>query len=67
MSPSFWSFLLASFLDARFRRRTYAIPLGVLTAAAAAWVLLHHSSVIGNPHAATILSLLIAVAKFPID
>lgn len=46
MSPGFWSFLLAPFLDVRFRRRTYAILLGVLTAAAAAWVVLHHRSVI---------------------
>ena len=43
-SPSFFSFLLAPFLDVRFRRRTYAAVFGVLAAAATSWVLLDHGS-----------------------
>ena len=43
-SPSFFSFLLAPFLDVRFRRRTYATVFGVLAAAATSWVVLEHSS-----------------------
>ena len=44
-SPSFFSFLLAPFLDVRFRRRTYATVFGVLAAAAISWVVLdQHSS-----------------------
>ena len=43
-SPSFFSFLLAPFLDVRFRRRTYATVFGVLAAAATSWVVLDHHS-----------------------
>ncbi len=43
-SPSFFSFLLAPFLDLRFRRRTYATVFGVLAVAATSWVVLDHRS-----------------------
>ena len=36
---------LAAFLDGRFRRRTYVLRLGVLARAAAAFTVLHHTSV----------------------
>lgn len=45
-SPSFFSFLLAPFLDVRFRRRTYATVFGVLAAAAVSWIVLRHGSVV---------------------
>lgn len=41
-SPTFWAVLLAPMLDVRFRRRTYALALALLTAAAAAFTVLHH-------------------------
>jgi PAT family beta-lactamase induction signal transducer AmpG len=43
-SPGFWIFLLAPFLDVRFRRRTYALFFGVLAVVATAFTVLHHSS-----------------------
>ena len=43
-SPGFWIFLLAPFLDVRFRRRTYALVFGVLAISATAFTVLHHSS-----------------------
>ncbi len=43
-SPGFWIFLLAPFLDVRFRRRTYALVFGFLAVAANAFAVLHHSS-----------------------
>ncbi len=44
ISPGFWIFLLAPFLDVRFRRRTYALVFGFLAIAATAFTVLHHSS-----------------------
>jgi PAT family beta-lactamase induction signal transducer AmpG len=44
ISPGFWIFLLAPFLDVRFRRRTYALVFGFLAVAANAFTVLHHAS-----------------------
>jgi MFS transporter, PAT family, beta-lactamase induction signal transducer AmpG len=46
MSPVFWNFLLAPFLDVRFRRRTYALVFGALAASATAFTVMHHTSLI---------------------
>lgn len=43
-SPGFWIFLLAPFLDVRFRRRTYALVFGFLAIAANGFAVLRHSS-----------------------
>jgi len=43
ISPGFWAFLFSPMLDVRFRRRTYAIVCGLLTALGAAFTILHHS------------------------
>ncbi len=43
-SPGFWVFLLAPFLDVRFRRRTYALLFGLLAVCATAWIVLNHTS-----------------------
>ncbi|MGC8548333.1 MAG: MFS transporter [Acidobacteriaceae bacterium] len=43
-SPGFWVFLLAPFLDVRFRRRTYALTFGLLAVCATAFTVLHHTS-----------------------
>jgi PAT family beta-lactamase induction signal transducer AmpG len=43
-SPGFWVFLLAPFLDVRFRRRTYALTFGFLAVCATAFTVLHHTS-----------------------
>lgn len=43
-SPGFWVFLLAPFLDVRFRRRTYALTFGLLAVCATAFIVLHHTS-----------------------
>lgn len=45
-SPSFWTFLVAPFLDVRFRRRTYVLVFGVLGVAATAFTVLYHASLI---------------------
>ncbi len=45
-SPSFWAFLLAPFLDVRFRRRTYVLVFGALAVAATAFTVLHHVSLL---------------------
>jgi MFS transporter, PAT family, beta-lactamase induction signal transducer AmpG len=45
-SPNFWSFLLAPFLDVRFRRRTYALVFGVLAVAATAISASQHGTVL---------------------
>jgi PAT family beta-lactamase induction signal transducer AmpG len=45
-SPNFWSFLLAPFLDVRFRRRTYALFFGVLAVAATAFTAFQHATVL---------------------
>jgi PAT family beta-lactamase induction signal transducer AmpG len=44
LSPVFWNFVLAPFLDVRFRRRTYALVFGVLAVAATALTVVHHPS-----------------------
>lgn len=44
ISPAWWVFLLAPILDVRFRRRTYALALGFLAAAAAACIAFDHDS-----------------------
>lgn len=41
-SPGFWVFLLAPFLDVRFRRRTYALVFGLLAVCATAFTVLYH-------------------------
>ncbi len=46
ISPGFWAFLFSPMLDVRFRRRTYAIFFGVLTAAAAAFTVFDHHNVL---------------------
>lgn len=46
LSPMFWNFVLAPFLDVRFRRRTYAIVFGALAATATAFTVMHHASLI---------------------
>jgi PAT family beta-lactamase induction signal transducer AmpG len=43
-SPGFWVFVLAPFLDVRFRRRTYALVFGLLAVCATAFTVLHHTS-----------------------
>lgn len=43
-SPGFWVFVLAPFLDVRFRRRTYALVFGLLAVCATAFIVLHHTS-----------------------
>lgn len=43
-SPGFWVFLLAPFLDVRFRRRTYALVFGLLAVFATAFTVLYHPS-----------------------
>lgn len=43
-SPGFWAFLLAPFLDVRFRRRTYALFFGLLAVTATAFTVLYHPS-----------------------
>lgn len=45
-SPSFWTFLLAPFLDVRFRRRTYVLVFGALSVATAAFTVLYDASLI---------------------
>lgn len=43
-SPTFWVFLVGPILDVRFRRRTYAIVLGVISASAASFTVFYHSN-----------------------
>ncbi len=43
-SPAFWVFLAGPILDVRFRRRTYAIVFGLLSAGAAGFTVFDHSS-----------------------
>jgi PAT family beta-lactamase induction signal transducer AmpG len=45
-SPSFWTFLLAPFLDVRFRRRTYVLVFGGLSVAASAFAVLYQASLV---------------------
>jgi PAT family beta-lactamase induction signal transducer AmpG len=42
ISPGFWAFVFSPMLDVRFRRRTYALVFGFLTALGAALTILHH-------------------------
>jgi len=42
LSPVFWSFVLAPFLDVRFRRRTYALVFGVMAVIAATVTVIYH-------------------------
>lgn len=42
LSPGWWAFLFAPILDVRFRRRTYAIALGLICAVTAAFVAFDH-------------------------
>lgn len=44
LSPMVWNFVFAPCLDVRFRRRTYALALGVLAAAATAFTITYHPS-----------------------
>lgn len=43
ISPLFWNFVLAPFLDVRFRRRTYALVLGVVAVIATAVTVIQHA------------------------
>lgn len=43
ISPGFWAFIFSPMLDVRFRRRTYALLFGLLTAVGVASTVLHHS------------------------
>ena len=43
-SPTFWGFLLGPILDVRFRRRTYALLFGILSASAAGFSVIWHSN-----------------------
>jgi MFS transporter, PAT family, beta-lactamase induction signal transducer AmpG len=45
-SPSFWAFLLAPFLDVRFRRRTYVLVFGALAVVATAFTVVYHASLV---------------------
>ncbi len=45
-SPTFWGFLLGPILDVRFRRRTYALLFGILTALAAGYSVIWHSNLV---------------------
>lgn len=42
ISPGFWAFLFAPMLDVRFRRRSYALVFGLITALGVAFTVLHH-------------------------
>ncbi len=44
ISPGFWAFIFAPMLDVHFRRRTYALFFGFITALGAAFTVLHHSN-----------------------
>lgn len=44
ISPGFWACLFSPMLDVRFRRRTYAIVFGLLTAIGVALTILHHAN-----------------------
>jgi PAT family beta-lactamase induction signal transducer AmpG len=44
ISPGFWAFLFSPMLDVRFRRRTYALVCGLITALGVAVTILHHSN-----------------------
>lgn len=46
ISPIFWNFVLAPFLDLRLRRRTYALILATIAVAATAFTVVHHASLI---------------------
>jgi PAT family beta-lactamase induction signal transducer AmpG len=43
LSPGCWAFALAPMLDVRFSRRSYALLFGVLTAAAAGFIVFDHA------------------------
>jgi PAT family beta-lactamase induction signal transducer AmpG len=43
-SPGFWVFLIAPFLDVRFRRRTYSLVFGLLAVCATVFTVLYHPS-----------------------
>jgi PAT family beta-lactamase induction signal transducer AmpG len=45
ISPGFWVFLVSPMLDVRFRRRTYALFFGILTALGVGYTVLSHSNV----------------------
>lgn len=46
LSPGFWSFLPAPMLDVWLSRRSYALIFGVLTAASAAFTVMHRSNLL---------------------
>ena len=43
ISPGFWAFIFSPMLDVRFRRRTYALVFGFITAIGVAFTVLHHN------------------------
>ncbi|MGB6194340.1 MAG: MFS transporter [Terracidiphilus sp.] len=46
ISPSCWVFLFSPILDVRFRRRTYALVLGLLAASATAFIAFDHHNLL---------------------
>ena len=46
LSPGWWAFLFAPMLDVHFRRRTYAIVLGLVCAVTSAFVAFHHRNLL---------------------
>ncbi len=46
LSPGWWAFLFAPLLDVRFRRRTYAIALGLICAVTSAFVAFDHRNLL---------------------
>jgi MFS transporter, PAT family, beta-lactamase induction signal transducer AmpG len=59
LSPICWNFLLAPFLDVRWRRRTYALLFGPLAAATTAFTVIRHGS-LGEVEAVMMVGLLSA-------
>ena len=46
ISPTFWAFIFSPMLDVRFRRRTYALLFGLLTAVTAAYTVYNPSNLL---------------------
>lgn len=46
ISPGFWTFIFAPMLDVRFRRQTYALLFGLLSAICAAFTVFDHSNLL---------------------
>lgn len=46
LSPGFWAFIFSPMLDVRYRRRSYALLFGVLSAVGAAFTVFDHSNLL---------------------